>query len=117
MIRTLLLTLALTAAAWAVDLTATWDAAVESALGSGSPTFVFKQVGDKLTGDYSGALGSAKLAGTVKGEAVDFSFKVDANGESIEVRYQGKVSADGKKMEGTVSFGALGEGKFTATRR
>ena len=48
---------------------------------------------------------------------MDFTFKVDANGESIEVRYQGKVSADGKKMEGTVSFGALGEGKFTATRR
>ena len=117
MIRTLLLTLVLTAAAWAADLTATWDAAVESALGSGSPTFVLKQDGEKLTGDYSGALGSAKLAGTVKGEAVDFSFKVDANGESIEVHYQGKVSADGKKMAGTVSFGALGEGKFTATRR
>ena len=103
--------------ALAADVTGTWDAAVESSLGSGSPKFVFKQAGEKLTGEYSGALGSATLAGTVKGDAVEFSFKVEAGGESIEVTYAGKLSADGKKMAGTVGFGALGEGKFEAVRR
>ena len=85
--------------------------------GSGSPTFVFKQEGEKLTGDYSGALGAAKLTGTVKGDVVEYSFKADAGGETVNVTYTGKLSADGKKMTGTVNFGALGDGKFSATRR
>jgi hypothetical protein len=101
----------------AADLTGTWDAAVESALGSGTPTFTFKQDGEKLTGEYAGALGNAKLAGTVKGDAVEFSFKVDAGGESIEVTYKGKAATDGKKLSGNVSFGALGEGTFKADKR
>jgi len=107
-------------AAWtlmAADLSGTWDAAVESSLGSGNPSFVFKQDGEKLTGDYSGALGAAKLTGSVKGDAVEFRFKADAGGESIDVVYSGTVSEGGKKISGTVAFGSLGEGTFTATRR
>jgi hypothetical protein len=116
-LRSVLLALAVSAAAWAADLTGTWDAAVESSLGSGSPTFVLKQEGDKVSGDYSGALGTAKLKGTVKGDDVEFTFKVDAGGESIDVLYKGKLSDGGKKLAGKVAFGTMGEGNFTATRR
>ncbi len=103
--------------ALAADVSGTWDAAVESSLGSGSPTLVLKQEAEKLTGEYSGALGKANLDGSVKADEVEFTFKVDAGGESITVVYKGKLSADGKKIAGTVTFGALGDGAFTATRR
>ena len=101
----------------AADVSGTWDAAVESSLGSGSPTLILKQEADKLSGEYSGALGKAALAGSIKGDEVEFAFKVDAGGEAITVVYKGQVSADGKKIVGTVNFGALGDGAFTATRR
>ena len=32
--------------------------------GSGTPIFVFKQSGEKLTGTYSGLMGNAELTGT-----------------------------------------------------
>ena len=35
-----------------LDLTGTWQFSVQSELGSGSPTVVFKQQGDSLTGRY-----------------------------------------------------------------
>ena len=120
MIRRTMLLVALTLGVtllWAADLSGTWDGAVETSLGSGSPNFVFKQEGEKLTGDYSGALGAAPLTGTVKGDAVEFTFKIEANGESIQVEYKGKLAADGKKIAGTVKLGSLGDGNFTATRR
>lgn len=115
--RAALLLLLTAAVACAADISRTWDASVETSFGSGSPTFVFKQEGEKLTGDYSGALGAAKLTGTVKGDDVVYSFKAEAGGETVNVTYTGKLSADGKKMTGSVNFGALGDGKFSATRR
>ena len=116
-LRSMLLLVFAAFIALAADVSGTWDAAVESALGSGSPTLVLKQEADKLTGEYSGALGMAKLDGSVKADEVEFTFKVDAGGESITVVYKGKLSADGKKIAGTVTFGSLGDGAFTATRR
>ncbi|MBM3795740.1 MAG: hypothetical protein FJW31_17175 [Acidobacteria bacterium] len=86
------------APAWSADLSESWTAAVETSAGSGSPEFVFKQDGEKLTGTYSGALGSADLTGTVKDAAVAFSFTVDAGGESVKVEYKGKLDASAKTM-------------------
>lgn len=115
--RLLFTALLATVSACAADLTGKWEATVETSAGSGSPSFVFKQEGEKLTGDYSGALGTAKLAGTVKGTAVEFSFKADAGGESLVVEYKGTLDADGKTMKGAVKLGSFGEGTFSATRQ
>jgi hypothetical protein len=101
----------------AADITGNWEAAVETSAGSGSPSFVFQQAGDKLTGDYSGALGNAKLTGTVKGDAVEFVFKADAGGETIAVEYKGTLDSSGRKMKGTVKLGTLADGTFTATKK
>jgi cytochrome c-type biogenesis protein CcmE len=115
--RSTWLLIATAALAVAADITGTWNASVESSLGTGTPVFTLKQDGEKLTGEYAGALGTAKLAGTVKGDDVQIDFQVDAGGESIAVRYQGKLDAAGKNMKGTVVFGGLGEGTFTAAKR
>ncbi len=50
------------------DVSGTWDAKVETNFGSGTPVFVLKQSGEKLSGTYSGTLGSTQVSGTVKGE-------------------------------------------------
>src|SRR5579862_4870523 len=90
------------------DVSGNWEFAVETAAGSGSPSFVFTQSGEKLTGTYSGLLGKADLTGTVKGDQIDFSFKFDYSGQSGVAHYSGTIESD-KKMKGKVEFGELGE--------
>lgn len=104
--------LLLTASMLAADVTGTWNAKVDLGGQGGSPTFVLKQDGDKLTGTYSGALGDAPLRGTIKGSDITFDFDV----QGAAVHYAGKVNADGTKMEGTCDYGGQASGTFTATK-
>ncbi|MFV8227053.1 hypothetical protein ACNKXV_13975, partial [Christiangramia aquimixticola] len=50
-----------------IDLTGTWTVDVQTDMGSGNPTFVLKQEGEKITGTYSGSLGDSQVTGTLKG--------------------------------------------------
>lgn len=116
----LLLTLGTTIAApqtkqETVDVTGAWVLQVETAAGGGSPTFTFTQKGEKLEGDYSGAFGTAKVTGTVKGTTVAFWFEADVQGTRMQIRYDGTVEKD--SMKGTVTFGDLGDGTFTGSRK
>src|SRR3989442_10967734 len=61
------LALCLAAVAFAHDITGKWDFNVETGAGAGSPSFVFKQTSDKLTGTYTGTFGTAEVTGSVKG--------------------------------------------------
>ena len=98
------------------DVTGKWTFNVETGAGSGTPTMTFKQDGEKLTGHYSGQLGEADLAGTVKGQNVEFKFTVDVGGQQLNCIYTGAV--DGKdSMKGKVDLVGLGEGTFTAKRQ
>lgn len=97
----------------AADISGTWSAAVTLDAGSGNATFVFKQSGENLTGTYTGVVGSANLTGTVKGSDVEWSFEADQVGK---VSYKGKLDASGK-ITGTVEYGQLGSGKFTAEKQ
>ncbi|SRR5258706_3102766 len=98
-----------------VNVTGSWDFAVETSAGAGTPKFEFKQEGEKLTGTYSGQLGNAKLEGTVKDRKIDFKFNVDVGGNAGTVVYSGTVQDDGT-MKGKVELAGLGEGTFTGKR-
>ena len=98
---------------FAADLTGTWNAKVQLGDQSGSPTFVLKQDGEKLTGTYSGALGDAPIKGTVKGNEVTIDF--EASG--VQIHYAGKVDSDGRTIKGTVDYGGQASGTFVATRK
>ena len=100
-------------ASFGADISGTWSAAVTLDAGSGTATFVFKQAGDNLTGTYTGVIGSADVTGTVKGSDVEWSFASDQAGK---ITYKGKLGADGK-ITGTVEYGQLGGGKFTAEKQ
>ena len=99
-----------------VDVTGKWAFTVETGAGSGNPVMTFKQEGEKLTGHYSGQLGEADLAGSVKGQNVEFKFTVDVQGQQLNCVYTGAV--DGKdSMKGKVDLVGLGEGTFTAKKQ
>jgi hypothetical protein len=116
MLKRLALALLLAATAMlAADVTGKWNATVETDGGSGNPKFVFVQSGESLTGTYEGLLGTAKITGTVKGDAIEFGFSASNDGEKIDVKYKGTVS--GNKMKGKVDMGELANGTFTAEKQ
>lgn len=103
------------AAALGAEISGTWTMEVETAMGSGTPTFVLKQQGDKLTGTYSGALGEKSVTGSVKADQVTIEFDADqVNGKVI---YTGTLDAAAKKVKGKVKFGDAGEGTFTGSKK
>ena len=98
------------------DVAGTWAITVETAGGSGTPTLTLEQNAEKLTGTYSSQVfGEQKVTGTIKGNAITFTFTGAIEGNSITVTYTGTV--DGSTMKGKVSLGDLGEGTFTAKRK
>jgi hypothetical protein len=115
----LMLALGLSAARGAaqakVDVTGKWAFNVETSAGAGTPTFTFKQDGEKLTGHYTGTFGEADLTGTVKGADITFSFTVDAQGNSLKETYTGTVDKD--TMKGKLVIEGFGEGTFTAKKQ
>ncbi|HEY8459439.1 MAG TPA: hypothetical protein VIM99_03615 [Blastocatellia bacterium] len=97
-----------------IDVTGSWSVTVETDAGSGSPSFTFKQEGEKLTGKYKGLFGEADLTGTVKGDKIEFSFKVSGQIEGV-LTYAG--TTDGKTMKGKVSLAGMGEGTFSGKKQ
>lgn len=98
-----------------IDISGSWIFEVETSMGSGSPTFTFKQEGENLTGQYKGLFGEATLTGTVKENTVTFSFKVSAQGIEGVVTYTGTIEKD--SMKGTATLGDLGTATWTAKRK
>lgn len=111
--RILATVILLSLAAYAADVSGTWNAKVDLGGQGGSPTFVLKQDGEKLTGTYSGALGDAPLTGTIKGDKISFDFSVQDN----KIHYEGTVNADGTAMEGTCDYGGQASGTFKAEKK
>lgn len=109
--RTIALLFLSAALSFAADVTGKWTFNVVLDAGGGSPTFELKQEGEKLTGTYHGQLGEANVTGTVKGDKIDFSFGGDAG----VAKYSGTIESP-TKMKGTVDYGELGKGTFTAAK-
>jgi len=102
-------------AAQGTNVTGDWTFNVTTDQGGGTPTITFKQEGEKLTGKYVGQLGAADLTGTVKGNAIQFTFTVDVQGQQAPVTYKGTVEKD--TMKGTLDIAGMVNGTFTATKK
>jgi hypothetical protein len=101
--------------AQATNVTGEWTFNVTTDQGGGTPTLVFKQEGEKLTGKYTGTLGAADLTGTVKGNAIHFTFTVDVQGQQAPVTYDGTVEKN--TMKGTLNIAGAINGTFTGTKK
>lgn len=97
------------------NVTGDWTFTVTTDQGSGTPTMTFKQDGEKLTGKYNGQFGSADLTGTVKGNAITFTFTIDVQGQQAPATYKGTVEKN--TMEGSMDIGGMVSGTFTATKK
>jgi hypothetical protein len=116
LLRTVTIAVLVSAAAFAADISGKWTFNVETSAGSGAPTFVFKQSGEKLTGTYNGTFGTAELTGTVKGDAIEFTFEASVGDQKGKVTYKGKIQGAGK-MSGDVDYAGLGQGTWTGTKQ
>lgn len=101
--------------AQATNVTGEWAFNVQTDQGGGTPTLTFKQDGEKLTGKYVGQLGNADLTGTVKGNAIHFTFTLDVQGQQAPVTYDGTVEKN--TMKGKMDIGGMVNGTFTATKK
>ncbi|PYR78429.1 MAG: hypothetical protein DMF86_05875 [Acidobacteria bacterium] len=98
-----------------LDVSGTWQFNVQTSAQSGTPTIVLKQNGETLTGEYQGQYGTAPLKGTIKGADLTFAFDLDIQGTSLHVVYAGTAEKDA--MKGSVAYGDMAEGVFTARRK
>ena len=89
-----------------VNLSGTWAVQYMGGQGPIKMTFVLKQTGEKLTGDYSGPFGPHKVTGAVKGNKVVFGWEMSGNmagpeGPTFVVAFKGTIES-ATKMTGTV---------------
>jgi hypothetical protein len=85
-----------------VNLTGTWAVQYMGSQGPIKMTFVFKQTGEKLTGDYSGPFGPYKVRGIIKGKQVVFGWEQEGNGGiTFTVAFKGAIES-ATRMTGTV---------------
>jgi hypothetical protein len=98
------------------DLTGEWAFDVQTEQGGGSPTFVFKQTGEKLAGKYKGTFGEADLTGTVTGKTFKFSFSADAQGQAVSITYDGEIESN-TAVKGKLDIAGLATGTFTGKKK
>ncbi len=99
----------------AVNVTGTWDMAVDTPQGTMSLTATFKQEGEKLTGTQASQMGEIALEGSVKGSDIAFVVVFSMQGQDMTITYTGKI--DGETMSGAVEFGGYGSSTWSAQKR
>ena len=110
--------LALTAFAWAADVTGTWTATFDTQVGSQEYTFVFKQDGTKLSGVAKSAFAKAETEiteGAINGDDISFVENLNYEGMPLRIVYKGKVS--GNTIEFNRNVLEIADEKATACQR
>jgi len=84
----LLASVMLVPAAMAADtanVSGEWALSVETPNGTGTPSVIFKQDGENLTGTYKGRFGESQLKGVVKGNEIKFSITISPQGQDLVI--------------------------------
>lgn len=93
-----------------------WNMDLQLSFGPASPTIVLKQDDTKLTGTYSGRYGDAPVTGTIKGRAIQFMVKINAEGQDAQMDFTGEVAGDSQSMKGALQITGLDDATWSATR-
>lgn len=99
------------------DISGKWTIVAAAPDGAYQAVATFKQDVDALTGTIdSQTMGSAKLAGSVKGDTVKFTFSIDVRGRAMELRVGGVIK-DKDNISGQLEAqSAMGTFPFSARR-
>jgi hypothetical protein len=94
--RILLLIAALSATAFASDISGNWKATADGPNGAMERTFVFKVDGNKVTGETtSSLLGKSTISdGKVDGDTVTFTITGNIQGTEMKLNYKGTIKGD-----------------------
>jgi hypothetical protein len=111
----MLVAFAVSALAQDAKVEGAWTLTLETPQGTSNPTLTLKQAEQKLTGTYAGRIGEIPIEGTIKGTAISFAVKINAQGQEIVLAFSGTVDQD--SMKGTVDFGGMGSANWTAVRK
>jgi hypothetical protein len=98
------------------SISGTWDLSVTFGERSTQPVAHIKQDGTKLSGTYTGLMGTVPIQGTVNGTDIIFKVAIKSGKETVTLTYNGTI-VDKASMNGTLTFGQLGEGTWTAKKR
>lgn len=96
--------LALAVPLFAADVDGRWSGTVSTPGGDFPVTFVFKADGSKLTGTMLGMDGAEiPIAdGKIDGSKISFNVTLDFGGMSLQILYNGVVSAEKIDLDGSV---------------
>jgi hypothetical protein len=99
----------------ATGMTGEWMLTIESPMGRDDVEARFAQNGSDLSGTVFTQGREVPIEGTVNGNQVDFGMALDVRGEPLKLDYSGTIEGD--NLSGTVRFGPIGNGKFSAKRK
>ena len=99
----------------AVDVSGAWDTTLESPQGPFQVVTTFKQEAEKVTGTQASPMGEAPLEGTVAGNELKFTIKIDMQGQQAVIAFTAKVEGD--SMTGTFDFAGMGTANWTAKKK
>ncbi len=108
--------LAMSFTAFAADIDGIWKSTFETPIGEMHYTYTFKADGEKLTGTAKNDMGEAKVEdGTIKGNDITFTENLSFQGQSIAIKYTGKI--DGDQINFTRQVGDFGTETIVAKRQ
>ncbi|QYO62349.1 hypothetical protein [Leptolyngbya sp. 7M] len=90
-----------------------WEGTYNTPGGARPLRFMLVVDGEKLTGTVKRPNGDVPLAGSIKGDKIDFSYTISYGGNDLTLFFTGKVEAN--KMSGTVLIGST-EDTWSAQR-
>jgi len=100
----------------AINVTGNWTMTLEMSMGTANPSLVLKQDGEKLTGTYTGRYGTFDLLGSVKERAIQFTFNMTAEGQTVTMAFVGDIAEDGQTMKGNAQLDEMGEATWSAKK-
>ena len=104
----------MTTAAAAQSIAGQWDATMNTPGGVRNFKIDFQVNGDTLSGTVHRTAGDVPLHGTIKGNAVTFSYTIKYNENDLILTMT--TTLDGDTMKGTVDFGGAAQDEFSAKR-
>ena len=100
--------------AWAADVSGTWHFKVTSPQGEHTAKLTLRQQGEKLSGAVESERGEHQIAGSVKGDQIEFAVQYTGGDAPASIPFRGTIEAV-DKMSGRYDAGDTG-GAWTATK-
>lgn len=95
-------------------LSGQWEIGMNTPGGIRTYKATFRIDGERLTGEVERSTGNVELKGTVKGDAIEFSYTINYQGNPVEVTMAGRI--DGDTAGGSVSFNGTPAEEWSARR-